>query len=209
MPHCMCVVSSKVELPRFSLLLHKHQPTRVLKEDGELFAIWFVVVKINMVSTLEQWKRHPTLFRLKACGYKFFTIATTSVDFCMSKLLANDMRFLLSKLFRLSPWCLHIALLLCSFLLGQNTRQSMELPSGKSTTVYVILDGQLTPCRLFVYHVSPLCIMWVPCVSRESFVYYVSPLCIMWVHAPSISVVKMAIMNLNWRSIKSLQISNW
>jgi len=44
----------------------------------------------------------------------------------------------------------------CSFLLGQNTQQSMEPPSGKSTTVFVTLDGRLTSCRLFVYHVSPL-----------------------------------------------------
>ncbi|XP_065899757.1 vacuolar fusion protein CCZ1 homolog [Dysidea avara] len=45
------------------------------------------------------------------------------------------------------------------FLLGQNTRQSMEQPSGKSTTVFITLDGQLTSCRLFVYHAqnSTLC----------------------------------------------------
>ena len=44
-------------------------------------------------------------------------------------------------------------LLLCSFLLGQNSRQSTEL-TGKSTTVFVTMDGKLISCRLYIYHVS-------------------------------------------------------
>ena len=46
-------------------------------------------------------------------------------------------------------------LLLCSFLLGQNSRQSTEL-TGKSTTVFVTMDGKLISCRLYIYHVSYL-----------------------------------------------------